>query len=178
MPGDSSRVYTLLGVGNGTFLQQPTITLTADTLFVDATDIDMADLNGDTIQDLVVAIPANGSRTAILIGNGDGTFQPARILTEPNLLFPQFQTIGDFNRDGFLDLAITLANGTFGLMEIRNGNGDGTFRSPLMYAVPPPLSSIGGGTLVSGDCRKLECEVHRECKKRHHDATRNGENSE
>ena len=43
--GDSSRVYTLLGVGNGTFLQQPTITLTADTLFVDATDVDVADLN-------------------------------------------------------------------------------------------------------------------------------------
>lgn len=149
--GDNSRVYTLLGVGNGTFLQQPVITLTADTLFVDATDIDIADLNGDTIQDLVVAIPTNGSRTAILIGNGDGTFQPARIITEPNLNVPQYQVIADFNRDGFQDLAISLANGSQGLMEILSGNGDGTFRSPVMYAVPPPLSSIGGGTLVTGD---------------------------
>ena len=33
--GDSSRVYLLLGVGNGSFLQQPTITLTADTFGVD-----------------------------------------------------------------------------------------------------------------------------------------------
>lgn len=149
--GDQSRVFTLLGVGNGTFLQQPTITLTADTLFVDATDIDMTDLNGDTIQDLVVAIPTNGSRTGILLGNGDGTFQAPRILTEPNLLVPQFQVIGDFNRDGFQDIAIALANGTRGVMEIRSGNGDGTFRAPVMYAVPPPLSSVGGGTLVSGD---------------------------
>jgi hypothetical protein len=149
--GDNSRVYTLLGVGNGTFLQQPTITLTADTLFVDATDIDIADLNGDTIQDLVVAIPTNGSRTGILLGNGDGTFQPARILTEPGLRVPQYQVIADFNRDGFQDLALALANGTEGLFEIRNGNGDGTFGSPILYAAPPPLSSIGGGTLVSGD---------------------------
>lgn len=149
--GDNSRVYTLLGVGNGTFLQQPTITLTADTLFVDATDVDIADLNGDTIQDLVVAIPTNGSRTGILLGNGDGTFQPAQILTEPRLRVPQYQVIADFNRDGFLDLALALANGTEGLFEIRNGNGDGTFGSPILYAAPPPLSSIGGGTLVTGD---------------------------
>lgn len=149
--GDLSRVYTLLGVGNGTFLQQPTITMTADTLFVDGTDVDVSDLNGDTIQDLVVAIPTNGSRTAILLGNGDGTFQPARILTEPGLRVPQFQVIADFNRDNIQDLAITLANGTEGLMEIRNGNGDGTFRAPVLYAVPPPLSSVGGGTLVTGD---------------------------
>lgn len=149
--GDNSRVYTLLGVGNGTFLQQPTITLTADTLFVDATDIDITDLNGDTIQDLVVAIPTNGSRTGILLGNGDGTFQPARILTEPRLRVPQYQVIADFNRDGFQDLALALANGTEGLFEIRNGNGDGTFGSPILYAVPPPLSSVGGGTLVTGD---------------------------
>lgn len=149
--GDNSQVYILLGVGNGTFLKQPTITLTADTLFVDGTDIDVADLNRDTIQDLVVAIPGNGSRTGILLGNGDGTFQAPRILTEPGLRVPQFQVIADFNRDGLLDLALALANGTNGLFEIRNGNGDGTFRAPLLYMAPPPQSSVGGGTLVTSD---------------------------
>jgi hypothetical protein len=149
--GDNSQVYTLLGVGNGTFLQQPTITLTADTLFVDGTDIDVADLNRDTIEDLVVAIPLNGSRTAILLGRGDGSFGPPSILTEPRLRVPQYQVVADFNRDGLLDLALALANGNEGLMEIRNGNGDGTFRSPVLYFAPPPQSSIGGGTLVTGD---------------------------
>ena len=70
-------------------MQQPTITLTADTLGVDGTDIDIADFNGDAIQDLVVAIGLNGSRTAILIGNGDGTFRPPLILTDPTLNVPR-----------------------------------------------------------------------------------------
>ncbi len=149
--GDQSQVYVLLGIGDGSFLKQPTITLTADTFGVDGTDIDVADLNGDTIQDLVVAIGLNGSRTAILLGNNDGTFQPARIITDARLRVPQYQAIADFNRDGFLDLAISMADGTEGLFEILLGNGDGTFRAPVMYAVPPPVSSLGGGTIVTGD---------------------------
>ena len=64
---------------------------------------------------------------------------------------PQYQVIADFNRDGFLDLALSLANGTEGLFEILLGNGDGTFRAPVLYAAPPPLSSVGGGTIVTGD---------------------------
>ncbi|HSK65195.1 MAG TPA: VCBS repeat-containing protein, partial [Pyrinomonadaceae bacterium] len=106
--GDNSRVYTLLGVGNGSFLKQPDITLTADTLFVDGTDVDVADLNRYSIDDLVVAIPLNGSRTAILLGQGDGTFGAPRILIEPDLLVPQYQVVADFNSDGLLDIALAL----------------------------------------------------------------------
>ena len=40
--GDQSQLFILLGVGNGTFLQQPTLTMTADTFGVDGTDIDAA----------------------------------------------------------------------------------------------------------------------------------------
>jgi hypothetical protein len=29
-------------------------------------------------------------------------------------------------------------------MQIRNGNGDGTFQAPVQYLVPPPTSSVGG----------------------------------
>jgi hypothetical protein len=149
--GDRSQVYLLFGVGNGTFLQQPTITLTADTLGVDATDIDIADFNRDAAPDLVVAIGLNGSRTAILLGNTDGTFRQPLIITEPNLRVPQYQVVGDFNGDSFPDLALSLGFGSEGLMEILNGNGDGTFRAPVLYEVPPPKSSVSGGTIVSGD---------------------------
>ena len=151
LASDSSRVYILLGLGNGTFNKQPTLTLTPDTLGVDATDIDVADLNGDTIEDLVVAIALNGSRTAILIGNGDGTFRAPSIITEPRLRIPQYQAVADYNRDGALDLALSLGMGSEGLMEIRNGNGDGTFQAPVVYLVPPPPSSISGGAIATAD---------------------------
>jgi hypothetical protein len=149
--GDRARVYRLFGVGDGTFVQQPTLTLTADTLGVDGTDIDVADFNGDTIQDLVVAIALNGSRTAILIGNGDGTFRAPHIITEPDLNVPQYQAVADYNGDGFQDLALGLANGNQGLMEILNGNGDGTFQPLVRYLVPSPKSSIGTVAIVSAD---------------------------
>jgi hypothetical protein len=149
--GDRAQVYILLGVGNGTFVQQPTITLISDNpTGVDGTDIDVADFNLDAVQDLVVAIGLNGSRTAILIGNGDGTFGQPLIITDTTLSVPHYQAVADYNLDGFPDLAIALGNGTGGLMEILNGNGNGTFQAPTYYLVPPPQSSIGGGTLVAG----------------------------
>ena len=141
-----SRVFILLGAGDGTFTQQ-TLTFVPDSegnIGMDNTDIDMADLNGDTMDDLVVAMSLNGSKTVILIGSGDGTFQAPQFIQEPGIRVPQYQAVADYNRDGRLDLALTLANGSEGLMEIRNGNGDGTFGPEVMYLVPPPLSSIGG----------------------------------
>ncbi len=149
--GDSSRLYRLYGNGDGTFVQQPTLTMTADTFAVDATDVDVADFNRDAIADLVVAVALNGSRTAILIGNADGTFRAPLILTEPNLRVPQYQAVADYNGDGFQDLAITLGDGTQGLMQIRNGNGDGTFQAPVYMLVPAPKSSIGGFAIVAGN---------------------------
>ena len=151
--GDNARVYRLLGNGDGTFTQQPTLTLINDgtpNIGVDGTDIDVADFNGDTIQDLVVAIALNGSRTAILIGNGDGTFRPPLIITEPNINIPHQQAVADFNGDGFQDLALSLSDGNTGLMEILNGNGDGTFQPPVLYVKPPPIS-VGGYAIVAAD---------------------------
>ncbi len=148
--GDSSRVYLLKGLGGGIFAQE-TLTLTPDTFGVDATDIDIADFNGDGRQDLVVAVALNGSRTAILIGNGDGTFREPRIITEPNQRVPLHQAVADFNGDGRQDIAIGLGWGTQGLLEILNGNGDGTFQQPRLYLVPDSKSSISGGLLAAAD---------------------------
>lgn len=153
--GDSAQVYILNGNGDGTFIQQPTIRLiVGNAIGVDATDIDIADFNRDMIQDLVVAIGLNGSRTAILIGKGDGTFQQPTIITDRTLSTPQFLAVADYNRDGFQDIALAMGDGTRGLMQILHGNGDGTFQPPLHYLVPPPRSSISGGSLMSADFNK------------------------
>ena len=147
--GDRARLYRLQGVGDGTFVQQPTLTLVADNFAVDGSDVDVADFNGDAIDDLVVAIATNGSRTAVLIGNGAGGFGAPLILTDPGLNVPQFVAVGDYNLDGFQDLAMAMANGNSGLMQTRNGNGDGTFQGPVNHQVPPNQSSIGGVAILS-----------------------------
>jgi hypothetical protein len=149
MAGDSSRVYRMYGVGDGTFVQQPTITLTADTFGVTGTDVDVADFNGDAIQDLVVVIGTNGSRTAVLIGNPDGTFRAPLILTDANLSIPQHAAVADYNGDGFQDLAVGVGDGSFGLMKMYNGNGNGTFQAPIQMLIPPDKSSIGTVGLIT-----------------------------
>jgi FG-GAP-like repeat len=149
--GTQGQVYRLDGVGDGTFVQRPTLIALVDPSFIPVTDIDVADFNGDSIQDLVAAIPHNGSRTAILIGNGDGTFRTPLVLTSPFLNAPQQQAVADYNGDGFQDLALSLGDGSFGLMQIRNGNGDGTFQAAVHYLVPPDKSSLGGIFIASAN---------------------------
>ena len=149
--GTQGRVYRLDGVGDGTFVQRPTLIALVDPSFIPVTDIDVADFNGDSIQDLVAAIPHNGSRTAILIGNGDGTFRTPLVLTSPHLNQPQQQAVADYNGDGFQDLALSLGDGSFGLMQVRNGNGDGTFQAAVHYLVPPDKSSLGGIFIASAN---------------------------
>jgi hypothetical protein len=151
LAGSASRVHVLLGRGDGTFVQQ-TLTLVAqNNLGMDNTDIDVADVNGDQMDDVVVALSLNGSRTVILVGNGDGSFRAPHVIQEPDLRIPQYQAVADYNGDGRLDLALSLGWGSQGLMEIRNGNGDGTFGPLVLYLVPPDQSSIGGGRIVAAD---------------------------
>src|SRR5688500_10754307 len=149
LAGVQGQVYRLYGSGDGTFVQQPTLTAVVDSSFIPVTDLDVADFNNDAIQDLVVAVPHNGSRTAILIGNADGTFRAPLVLNSPHLNTPQQQAVADYNGDGFQDLALSLGDGSFGLLQIRNGNGDGTFQAPVHFLVPPDRSSLGSIFIAS-----------------------------
>lgn len=152
LTGDTGRAYILLGLGDGASFTQQTLTLVSESAIgVDASDVGVADLNGDGRQDVVVVIGLNGSRTAILLGNGDGTFRAPVLLTDPHLRTPQYQAIADYNGDGRPDIALGMGDGTQGLIEMLTGNGDGSFQPPVFYLVPASKSSIGGGVLIAAD---------------------------
>ena len=149
--GGNTEFSVLLGVGDGTFVQQPVVTLVpGGDLFSACNDIGFGDLNRDGIQDLVVPL-GNGEGNAILIGNGNGTFQVKSRIQIDETFAPLHVAVADYNRDGLLDIARTMGDGTNGLMQIMNGTGDGTFQAPINYLKPPPGSSIGGIVIISGD---------------------------
>jgi hypothetical protein len=147
--GGNTELSILLGVGNGTFVRQPVVTLVpGGDLFSACNDIGLGDLNRDGILDLVVPL-GNGEGNAVLIGNGNGTFQVTSRIQIDETSAPLHVAVADYNRDGFLDIARTMGDGTNGLLQILRGNGDGTFQAPNRYLVPPP--SRGGIMILAGD---------------------------
>ncbi len=93
----------------------------------------VGDFNGDGKQDLAVVNSGSGN-VSILLGNGDGTFQPAVNYSVSSS--PTFAAVGDFNGDGKLDLVV--ANGSANTVSILVGNGDGSFQPPVQYSVGVP----------------------------------------
>jgi hypothetical protein len=148
---ENTKLHILLGVGDGTFVRQPEMTLIPGGDPVSASnDVDVADFNRDTIQDVVVAL-GNGRGNVVLLGNGDGTFRESDRITENAVNAPYNLAVADFNLDGSQDIARAMGTGDSGLMEIANGNGDGTFQAPVRYLVPPPVSSLGGVFIIASD---------------------------
>jgi uncharacterized repeat protein (TIGR01451 family) len=103
------------------------------------TAIAVGDFNGDGKMDIAVA-NTGSSDVSILLGNGDGTFQPAVNFSAGNS--PKAISVGDFNGDGKLDLAVFQpgATGIAGSVSILLGNGDGTFQAPKTLALSASAS--------------------------------------
>jgi flagellin len=114
LQGNSSGtgVTVRLGNGDGTFTNGTTYSAGDNPL-----QIVTADLNGDGRLDLGVR---TGNSTAILRGNGDGTFQAAQTI---NLEPPLSIAFSDINGDGKVDYI----EGSRGQFDIFLGNGAGGF---------------------------------------------------
>ncbi|MBZ5513496.1 MAG: choice-of-anchor D domain-containing protein [Acidobacteriia bacterium] len=126
---EAGTLSILLGNGDGTFGAPVSV---GGTLSSAPWCVTAADLNQDGKLDLAIAQPGSlgGGIVSILLGNGDGTFQPR--VDYAAGFGAVFVAVGDFNGDGKLDLAT--ADSTPGTVSILLGNGDGTFPSHVEYA--------------------------------------------
>lgn len=88
----------------------------------------VGDFNGDGKVDLAVVNSGDSSSSdnggvSVLLGNGDGTFQPATNISVGKN--PGGIAVGDFNSDSRLDIVVADSTG----VSILLGNGDGTFQA-------------------------------------------------
>jgi len=140
-----ARVAILLGQGDGSFKHLK------DYQDLGAYVLLPADFNGDGIIDLAVLYGEGDGGLFIQLGNGDGTFQPPRLVDSNPHLGCGFSTnlwVTDFNGDGKADLAYCERDANGGKIWVALGNGDGTFQKPVSLTV---LAYQGAFSFAVGD---------------------------
>ena len=159
--GGNGQVAVLLGNGDGTF--QAAMIFDSGGYYADS--IAVADVNGDGKPDLIVANECVsysgceqglGGVVGVLLGNGDGTFQPAAAYGSGG--YNAYSVVvGDVNGDGKADLVVAnncadafCDSSPGGSVGILLGNGDGTFQTAVNYssggndATSVALSDVNG----------------------------------
>jgi hypothetical protein len=122
-------VSVLLGKGDGTF--QPTVTYdTGVSVGGWANSVAIADFDGDGKLDLVVANYPDRT-VGVLLGKGDGTFQPVT-LYDSGASLAESVAAADLNGDGRPDIVVGDSNNGAGVLL---GNGDGSFQPAIMLNV-------------------------------------------
>ena len=125
---EGGGLAVMLGDGKGRF-GKPGQSYTVGT---DGDSIAVGDFNNDGKLDVVVSnfgeAGLDPAGIFLLLGNGDGTFQPQANLPLPPNAGPWEVVVADLNGDGNLDIVSSNNNESY--LSIYLGNGDGTFQPP------------------------------------------------
>src|SRR5262245_6267258 len=144
----NGTVSVLLGNGDGSF--RPRVDLAVGGV---PRAVAVGDFNGDGKLDVAVASQLSNT-VSVLLGNGNGTFARPLVFKASGQDFtftPSSIAVGDVNGDGRSDLVINLIGGedsTVAQLGVLLGNGDGTFRAPILQS---PDTAGGDGDVALGD---------------------------
>jgi hypothetical protein len=152
-PALQFSVTVFLNGGGGSFTSAGTVPIGSggmEDIFVYQPTF--VDLNGDGKLDLILqwnVVLAGAPQVSVLLNNGNGTFASPTLLNVP---YPpnigesslSYHTgYGDLNGDGKQDLILALSDHSGNSDAIiLLGNGDGTFESPMFFALPTPPNVI------------------------------------
>ena len=141
-------VAIYLNNGDGTFTENANYRTDPTQYSYGPNNVTVADLNGDGKLDLVVG-GSSGTSFSTLLGNGDGTFQPA-VVYQQNLGGSTTLAVADVNGDGIPDVVFNGTNTYLGanpnVLYVALGNGDGTFKAPV--ATSDICSNSGFGPIL------------------------------
>jgi hypothetical protein len=135
---DTSTSNSLLGTENlvvstlsTTFRQNSPFAIGGDDDTQQSVAIASAYLDTDNNLDVVTGDAVQ--TISVLLGNGDGTFQP-KVNYAGCVVGKALQIVlADFNRDGITDIALGCSDGSNGGLVIILGGGDGKFLTPIYY---------------------------------------------
>jgi FG-GAP-like repeat len=169
----TGTVSVLLGNGDGTFQAA----VTYDSGGYMPYSLAIADVNGDGRPDLILANFCGTDNTcqsdaavAVLLGNGDGTFQTA-VNYDSGAFGADALAVADLRGDGKLDLVVANHCGQgcpigvlpiTGVLGILLGNGDGSFQPVTTYPTSAALTDSVAVADLNGD-GKLDIAVGNNC---------------
>jgi hypothetical protein len=130
----SDTVTAFFGRGDGTLVGPPAYHVGSN-----LNSMVLADFNGDGKPDVAVA----ATQLWVLMSRGGGAFNTPVSIAIPssgNSVTVSSVAAGDFNGDGKQDLVVGDSNGSG--VYVLLGNGDGTFQTPVRYAMGGDVNSV------------------------------------